>query len=90
MALTRVPLFLLPGACARWAAPLTTEPFLSLMPGSFDTAGQADDLRISITTAHEVRYWTKTLACTEPQLRAALAAVGPLMKAVRTYLRTPS
>lgn len=57
------------------------------MPASsFASAGQADDLRISITSENELRYWTKALACTEDQLRAAISIVGPMMKAVRKYL----
>lgn len=53
---------------------------------SFATAGQPDDLRISITTENELHYWTKALSCTEDQLRIAISIVGPMMKAVRKYL----
>lgn len=57
------------------------------MPASlFASAGQPDDLRISITSENELRYWTKALACTEDQLRTAISIVGPMMKAVRKYL----
>jgi hypothetical protein len=61
------------------------------MPASpLENAGAPDDLRISITTENEVRFWTKTLDCTEGQMRAAIAAAGPMLKAVRQHLRATS
>lgn len=51
-----------------------------------DTPSDPDDLRISITTSNEVRYWTKALDCNEEQMRAAIAVVGPMLKAVRKHL----
>jgi hypothetical protein len=44
-------------------------------------------LRISISTAFEVRYWTRALGCTADDMRAAMFAVGPVMLAVRRCLR---
>jgi hypothetical protein len=41
--------------------------------------GHPDTARVDITRDHEVRYWTKRFACTENQLRAAVAAVGPMV-----------
>lgn len=52
--------------------------------------GQPGDLRISITTEFEVRYWTRALGCTADNLRAAMFAVGPMMLAVRQRLRKNS
>ena len=57
------------------------------MSASFSTtADQPGDLRISLSTENEVRYWTKALDCTDEQLREAIAAVGPMQLAVRKHL----
>jgi hypothetical protein len=58
------------------------------LPNPFSNAGPADDLRISVATDFEVRYWTRALGCTKPQLHAAIAAVGPMLLVVRKYLAT--
>ena len=42
--------------------------------------------RINAAEGYELNYWTRQLGCTEQQLRAAIAAVGPQVDAVRTYL----
>jgi len=47
---------------------------------------QRDRTLIKVNIALEVRYWAATLRCTEPQLRAAINAVGPGADAVRTQL----
>jgi hypothetical protein len=36
---------------------------------------------------HEVLSWTKSLGCTEAQLREAVRAVGNSAEAVRVYLK---
>lgn len=41
----------------------------------------------SMSTNHEVRYWTQTLDFTEQQLRSAVAAAGVEVKKIRTYVR---
>lgn len=46
-----------------------------------------DDTRININQAHEVRYWTGKWGITETVLRAAVAAVGVLVKDVEAWLR---
>ena len=46
----------------------------------------ADRKLISLEQAHELRDWTKSLGCTEQQLRDAVKAVGHSAEAVRAYL----
>lgn len=47
----------------------------------------AEDSRlISLEQAHELRDWTRSLGCTEVELRAAVQAVGHSAGAVRAYL----
>lgn len=46
----------------------------------------ADRKLISLEQAHELRDWTKSLGCTERQLRDAVKAVGHSADAVRAYL----
>jgi hypothetical protein len=41
---------------------------------------------IALNEPHEVLSWTKSLGCTEAQLREAVAAVGHSAEAVRVYL----
>jgi len=41
---------------------------------------------ISLEEDYEVRDWTKSLGCTEEQLRAAVKAVGNSAERVREYL----
>jgi hypothetical protein len=48
--------------------------------------GGQDRNRISLEEDYEVRDWTKSLGCTEDQLRAAVKAVGNSAEAVRAYL----
>ncbi|QHJ00137.1 DUF3606 domain-containing protein [Xylophilus rhododendri] len=49
-----------------------------------------DRKEISLTEDYEVRDWTRSLGCTEDQLRKAVAAVGNSAAAVRDYLRKTS
>lgn len=41
---------------------------------------------ISLKEPHEVRSWTESLACSEAELRDAVAAVGHSAEAVRQFL----
>jgi hypothetical protein len=41
---------------------------------------------IALHEPHEVLSWTKSLGCTEAQLREAVKAVGDSAEAVRVYL----
>lgn len=52
-----------------------------------DTTKTGVDRRfIALGQDYEVRDWTKTLGCTEQQLRDAVKAVGNSASAVRQYL----
>lgn len=42
---------------------------------------------IALNEPHEVLSWTKSLGCTEAQLREAVKAVGSSAEAVRVYLK---
>jgi hypothetical protein len=54
---------------------------------SDDTKQTAQDRkRISLEEDYEVRDWTKSLGCTEAQLRDAVKAVGNSADKVREYL----
>jgi hypothetical protein len=46
----------------------------------------ADRKRISLSEDYEVRDWTKSLGCTEEELRKAVAAVGNSAQDVRDHL----
>jgi hypothetical protein len=48
--------------------------------------GWQDRVKVSLTEAHELRYWTKRFGCTEAELRAADAAVGHGAKAIEAHL----
>lgn len=42
---------------------------------------------IALEQEHEVRDWTKSLGCTEAELRAAVKAVGNSADRVRGFLK---
>ncbi len=46
----------------------------------------SDRKLISLQEDYEIRDWTKSLGCTEAQLREAVKAVGNSAEAVRRYL----
>ena len=48
--------------------------------------GTPDNDLINLGQPHEVRDWCDSLGCSEPQLRAAVAAVGNSASAVRAHL----
>lgn len=56
------------------------------MPDDLNTRGPQDRSRINVSETHELRYWTKELGVSEAQLRAAVAAAGTSVEAVRQYL----
>ncbi|MCD0501261.1 DUF3606 domain-containing protein [Achromobacter sp. MY14] len=56
------------------------------MSDDLNNRGPQDRSRINVNEPHELRYWTKELGVTEPQLRAAVQAVGVSVSAVRTHL----
>ena len=49
--------------------------------------GPADRDRIKVNETYEVRHWTERFGCTEPQLRAAVKAVGVMAKDVEAFLK---
>ena len=48
--------------------------------------GTADDVRINVNEAYEVQYWSKKFGVTPDELRAAVAAVGPMVADVQKKL----
>lgn len=48
--------------------------------------GGQDRKRINTSEGYELNYWTRQLGCTEQQLLGAVAAVGPQVDQVRSYL----
>lgn len=55
------------------------------MPDNKEMTG-SDRQRISLEEDYEVRDWTKSLGCTEQELREAVKAVGNSAEAVRKHL----
>lgn len=45
-----------------------------------------DPTKINVHEKWEIDYWTKALGVTEAKLRAAVSAVGPLVKNVKNRL----
>ncbi|WP_076998489.1 DUF3606 domain-containing protein [Variovorax sp. KK3] len=56
------------------------------MADDLSNRGPQDRSRINVSEVHELRYWTQTLGVSESQLRAAVAAAGTSVQAVRQYL----
>jgi hypothetical protein len=48
--------------------------------------GPADRTRINVNEPWEVRWWSGKWSITEAQLRAAIAAVGPMVNNVARHL----
>jgi hypothetical protein len=46
-----------------------------------------DSARISLHQKYEVSYWTEKFDCTPERLKAAIAKVGPVAKAVEQELK---
>jgi hypothetical protein len=45
-----------------------------------------DPTKINKNQDWEIKYWTQELGVSEPKLRSAIQAVGPLVKNVKQYL----
>jgi hypothetical protein len=58
------------------------------MPDNLGNTGAADDSRVNVNQAHEVRYWTSKWGITEAVLKQAVAAVGVMVKDVEKWLRS--
>ena len=50
--------------------------------------GRADDTQIQLTPKYEVSYWTMRLGVTQPELEAAIKAVGPVTTDVMRNLKS--
>ncbi|MGU3360699.1 DUF3606 domain-containing protein [Methylobacterium sp. M6A4_1b] len=59
------------------------------MADDLDQRGPADRQRINVNEAWEVTWWCRKFGVTEAQLRAAVKAVGPMVKDVAKYLGKP-
>lgn len=49
--------------------------------------GTPDRNRINVHEAYELNYWTEKLDITKVKLKAAVNAVGPVIKDVEAYLK---
>lgn len=56
------------------------------MTDDLKNTGKQDDIRINVNQDHEVAYWTKALNVSADKLKAAVKAVGPLVKDVKKHL----
>ncbi|MBI6855931.1 DUF3606 domain-containing protein [Pseudomonas cichorii] len=56
------------------------------MPDNKHLTHPQDAIRIDVNDPDEVRNWTKSLGCTEDQLKAAVEAVGTYADDVREFL----
>lgn len=56
------------------------------MADGIDNMGPEDELRINVNETHEVQYWSARLGVTPEELHDAVAAVGPMVAAVRREL----
>jgi len=48
--------------------------------------GPSDSWHVDLDEEWELQLWTREFACTETELRAAVAAVGPVAGRVRWHL----
>ncbi|HET6941452.1 MAG TPA: DUF3606 domain-containing protein [Sphingomicrobium sp.] len=60
------------------------------MADNLKKRGPADAKRINVHEFWERRYWTKKLGCNEPELRAAVKAVGVMAADVKKRIADPS
>lgn len=56
------------------------------MTDDLKNRGAQDRTRVNVNEAHEVQYWTRKFGVSEPQLRAAVQAVGVSAEAIRQHL----
>ncbi|MDB5397571.1 MAG: hypothetical protein JWM91_5077 [Rhodospirillales bacterium] len=50
-------------------------------------ASKPDHDRIKVNEDYELRRWSKKFGVTPEQLKAAVAAIGPMVENVRRYLK---
>lgn len=58
-----------------------------IMSDNLNDRGARDRARISLSEDWEVKYWTKTLACSSDELQRAVAKVGHSVEKVRQELK---
>jgi hypothetical protein len=56
------------------------------MPDNRSLRGKPDQIRINVHEDYELRRWCAHFGVTADQLRAAVHAVGPMVKDVQRYL----
>lgn len=56
------------------------------MADKLSERGRQDRIRINVHEDHELRYWCGKFACSADELRAAVAAVGPMAGDVEKQL----
>jgi Protein of unknown function (DUF3606) len=56
------------------------------MPDNLNRTQPEDPNKINVNQQWEAAYWCRTLGVTELALRAAVGAVGPMVRDVRRYL----
>lgn len=61
---------------------------LFTMPDDLSKTGKGDDIRINIHEMWELRDWAQKLNTTPERIKAAVGAVGPMVKDVKEWLRT--
>ena len=60
---------------------------MTVIPNDARLLGPADRTRIDVNAPAEMRHWVRELGKPRAQLKAAVAAVGPLVADVREYLQ---
>jgi hypothetical protein len=60
---------------------------MTAVPNDARLLGPADRTRIDVNAPAEMRHWVRELGKPAAQLKAAVAAVGPLVADVREYLQ---
>ncbi len=64
-------------------------PWEKQMSDDKTKVGSADRSRVNVHEDYELKYWTQKFGCTAEELKAAVQAVGPSVKAVEQYLKNP-
>lgn len=59
---------------------------MTTMPDDPTKRGKADRDRINVNEAYELRDWSRSLGCTEQQLKDAVKKVGVMVADVKRYL----
>jgi hypothetical protein len=57
------------------------------MTDNLKKKGKADDVRINIHQAYELRYWTKRFKITQKRLKEVVKKAGPLVINVQRLLQ---